>query len=124
MLKIKELLRELQVLVETQIQINKSLKDLKEGLNPAIKTISLNTDKIGYVTSCLETNIYTKEQTIETINKECDYRQKYAEYKSRNADLLEMIEKYCKYISKYEVLDIFDKLDKEYVLTKITTEEE
>lgn len=124
MLKIKELLKELQVLVETQKMINKSLKELNENVinrNKELNSTFVTVDKLN---TAIQTNIYTKEQTIETINKECDYRQKYAEYKSRNADLLEMIEKYCKYSNKYEVLDIFDKLDKEYVLTKITTEEE
>ena len=112
MLKIKELFKNF---IETQNQINESLKGLREDLKPKLDKITINGNTI---TSCqltvdrlddyIESNIYSKEQTVEAINKEYDYRKEYEKCLKINAVLLEMIEKYCKYDDKYEVLKLFE----------------
>ena len=111
MLKIKELL---QVLIETQKQINTSIKELKEDLKPKYQTLTTTMSDISNWKSCIETNIYTKEQTIQTINKEYDYRKKYEECLEKNEPLLKLIENYCKYDDKYKVIDLFATIDAEY----------
>lgn len=123
MLKIKELLKSF---IETQNQINESIKGLREDLKPKLDEIRITADKLNtcsYIVdrldNCIESNIYTKDGTIEAINKECDYREKYKECKQKNADLLHLIETYFKYDDKYEVLNIFDDIDRRYVVEKV-----
>ena len=123
MLKIKELLKEF---IETQKQINTSIKELREDLKPQIDTIKLNSDKlttygltIDGLDNCIETNVYTKEQTVETINKEIDYRKEYEKCLEENGALLNLIENYCKYKDKYEVLKLFKEIDKKYIVQKV-----
>lgn len=122
MLKIKELLKEF---IETQKNINTSIKELREDLKPQIDTIKLNSDKlttygltIDRLDNCIKTNIYTKEQTVETINKECDYRENFKECDEKNPDLLNLIESYCKFDNKYEIIDLFRKIDSQYEVKK------
>jgi len=118
MLKIKELLKELQVLVETQKMINKSLKELNENVINRNQELNSTFVTVGKLNNAIQTNIYTKAQTIETIDKEIDYKKKYEECKNNNPDLLEFIQKYCRYDNKYQVLEIFDKIDKDYIVSK------
>ena len=119
MLKIKQLL---QSLIEVQKQINKSIKELKEEIKPKPDNISINANKItGFISSNLEelkSNIYSKEETIKAFNKEYDYRKEYEECQDENNALLQLIEKYCKYNDKYEVLDLFKRIDNEYLIKK------
>lgn len=122
MLKIKELLKEF---IETQKQINTSIKELREDLKPQIDTIKLNNDElttcsitIDRLDNCIKTNIYTKEQTVETINKEIDYRENFKECDEKNPDLLNLIESYCKFDNKYEIIDLFRKIDSQYEVKK------
>lgn len=118
MLKITKLL---EVLIATQKEINKSIKELREDIKPKINTISLNADRITCISdnlSNLKSSIYTKNETVNVINKECDYREKYEECKDENYDLLELIEKYCKYDNKYKVLDIFEEINNRYLVEK------
>lgn len=77
----------LKSLIETQKQINESLKDLKS-------------------------------KTIEAINKEIDYRQDYETWKSEESALVDLVEKYCKYNNKYEAIDLFKEIDKEYEIKR------
>ena len=124
MLKIKELFKNF---IETQNQINESLKGLREDLKPKLDKITINGNTI---TSCqltvdrldnyIESNIYSKEQTIEAINKECDYRKEYEKCLKENAGLLRMIETYCKYEDKYEILKIFEVIGEEYEVKRKT----
>ena len=44
-----------------------------------------------------------------------DYRKEYERCTKENNDLLQMVEKYCRYEDKYEVLNIFDEINKNYV---------
>ncbi len=123
MLKIKELFKSF---IETQNQINESLKGLREDLKPKLDEIRITANKldtcsltVNRLDSYIESNIYTKDATVEAINKECDYREKYKECKQKNADLLHLIETYFKYEDKYEVLNIFDDIDRRYVVEKV-----
>lgn len=110
-MKIKELL---QILIETQKQINKSIKELKEDMKPKFDEISINTDRI----SNMERNVYTKEETVKAINKEYDYRKEYEECQDENNALLQLIEEYCKYNNKYELIDLFLKINDEYLIER------
>ena len=116
MLKIKGLLKDL---IETQKQINENIKKLNETkmkITDKLNTTSCIIDKLD---TCITTNIYTKDQTTEMINKEYDYRKKLEECETKNKDLLELIAKYGKYNDKYEVLEMFSKMDAEYIVTKL-----
>ena len=128
MLKIKELLNSF---IETQNQINESLKGLREDLKPKLDEIRITTDKLNTciltvdrLDNCIESNIYTKDATIEAINKEYDYRKEYERCSKENNDLLQMVEKYCRYEDKYEVLNIFDEINKNYVVGKVGDDNE
>ena len=128
MLKIKELLKSF---IETQNQINESLKGLREDLKPKLDEIRITTDKLNTciltvdrLDNCIESNIYTKDATIEAINKEYDYRKEYERCSKENNDLLQMVEKYCRYEDKYEVLNIFDEINKNYVVGKVGDDNE
>lgn len=117
-MKIKDLLK---ILIETQKQINKSIQELKQDMKPKFTTISINSDRISCISdnlSKLENNIYSKEETVKAINKEYDYRKEYEECKDENYYLLELIEKYCKYDDKYEMLNIFKEIDNKYLVEK------
>lgn len=123
MLNIKELLKSF---IETQNQINESLKGLREDLKPKLDEIRITADKLNTYSfkvdrldNCFESNIYTKDATIEVINKEYDYRKEYERCSKENNDLLQMVEKYCRYEDKYEVLKIFDEINKNYVVEKV-----
>lgn len=123
MLKIKELLKNF---IETQNQINESLKGLREDLKPKLDEIRITADRLNTCSitvdrldDYIDSNIYTKDATIEAINKEYDYRKEYEKCLKENADLLQMIETYCKYEDKYEVLRIFEEINKKYVVEKV-----
>ncbi len=126
MLKIKELL---EGFIETQKQINESLKGLREDLKPKLDEIRISADKLNTCSITVDrldnyivSNIYTKDETVETINKEYDYRKEYERCSKENVGLLQMIETYCKYENKYEVLKIFQEINKKYVVHKIEEE--
>ena len=116
MLKIKELLKNL---VDTQKCINENLIKLNKSIEPKIGFIKTNADMISIIDqrlNCMETNIYTKEETIKSINKEYDYRKEYEECKEENFALLEMIEMYCSCNDKYEVLKQFNQINERYIV--------
>lgn len=123
MLKIKELFNSF---IETQNQINENLKGLREDLKPKLDKIRITFDKLDTCSSVvnrldnyIESNVYTKDATVEVINKEYDYRKEYERCSKENNDLLQMIEKYCKYENKYEVIKIFDEISENYVVEKV-----
>lgn len=115
MLKIKELLKEF---IETQKNINTSIKELRDDLKLQMSTWATTTLKIDKLENCFETNVYTKEQTVEAINKEYDYRQMYETCEKENYALLRLIEKYCKYEDKYKVIDLFTTINAEYEIKR------
>ena len=118
MLKIKELLKSL---IETQKEVKTELQLLNKNLKPQLDTIKINGDKL---TTCnitvdrldnyIETNIYSKEQTVEAINKECDYREHFKECDEKNSALLNLIQDYCKFENKYEIIKLFRMIDAQY----------
>lgn len=113
--------KSLELLITTQKEINKSIKDLREDLKPQWDKITIDSKEISIINNQLanlESNIYTKEETVKTINKEYDYRKEYEECKEENYALLELIEKYCKYDNKYKVLDIFEEINSKYLIEK------
>jgi hypothetical protein len=116
-------------LVETQKNINENLvklnKNIEEMVKPKLEKIDFDISKYATISNCfeefksnVETNIYTKEQTLETINKEYDYRKEYEKCKESNTALLEMIEQYFKYKDKYEVIQLFNKIDSKYIVDR------
>ena len=124
MLKIKELLKSF---IDTQNQIKEILKGLREDLKPKLDEIRITADKINtcsFTVDRLESNIYTKDATIEAINKEYDYRKEYERCSKENDDLLQMVKKYCRYEDKYEVLKIFNEINKNYVVEKVKDKDE
>lgn len=123
MLNIKELLKNF---IETQNQINESLKGLREDLKPKLDEIKINADKLNSCSITVDrldnyivSNIYNKDETVETINKEYDYRKEYERCLKENNDLLQMVKKYCRYEDKYEVIKIFDEINENYVVEKV-----
>lgn len=118
MLKIIKILRDL---VNTQKEINESLKNIRKDLEPKLEDIRINAKTltstnitVNSLDNYIESSIYTKEQTVDTINKECDYREKYKECDEKNPDLLNLIETYCKFDDKYEIVDLFRRIDRQY----------
>ena len=117
-MKIKELLKSL---IETQKEVKTELQLLNKNLKPQLDTIKINGDKL---TTCnitvdrldnyIGTNIYSKEQTVEAINKEYDYRQNFKECDEKNPALLNLIQDYCKFEDKYEIIDLFRRIDSQY----------
>ena len=118
MLKITKLL---EVLIATQKEINKSIKELKEDVKPQWDKITINSKEISIINNQLtnlESNVYTKKETVEAINREYDYRRRYEECKDKSCDLLELVEKYCKYEDKYKMLDLFEEIDNKYLIKR------
>ena len=58
-----------------------------------------------------------EEYVSETINKELLYNKDYQRCHETNPDLLTLIESYCKYENKYEVIELFDKINSTYDVT-------
>ena len=111
--------------IETQNKINENLAELRKNLEPKITTLNglnITTMKIDKINDYITSNIYSKEGTIEAINKEYDYRKEYERCSKENDDLLQMVEKYCRYEDKYEVIKIFDEINKNYVVEKVCDE--
>lgn len=112
----------LTALVESQNNINKNLLEINKNMQETVapkfreswKELTITANRL----SEFETNIYTKEQTVETINKEYDYRKDYEKCKESNSALLEMIEQYFKYKDKYEVIQLFNKIDSKYIVDR------
>lgn len=122
MLKIKELL---QVLIETQKQINKSIKELNESTKQTYTRINSTELRIGKLETCLETNVYTKEETTEAINKEMDYKERLKKVQKQCPELLELIEiistNYAK-MDKYAILNTTEMFSEEYKVEKVKEE--
>ena len=88
MLKIKELLNDL---IKTQKQINQSIKELKETSNRKSKELSTTLRRMDSLENTITTNMYSKEETIEAINKEMDYNRKLEKIQRECPDLLDFI---------------------------------
>lgn len=119
MLKIKELLKDF---IETQKQINESIKALKETKDFENNKLSSTICTVNRLDTAITTNIYTKEQTIEAINKEMDYKKDLEKAQQEYPDLLELIETISTTyprMDKYGILDIAKIFSKEYKVEKV-----
>ena len=119
MLKIKELFKEF---IETQKQINESIKELNKNTinkNEKLSTAFCTIDKLE---SAITTNIYTKEQTIEAINMEIDYKKDLEKAQQEYPELLELIEtisiNYPR-MDKYGILDSAKMISDSYKVEKV-----
>lgn len=105
--------------------INENLKRINESINIKNATTSAKIGDLGIKVSNLtvsatelQTNIYSKKETIEQINKEYDYRKRYEECEKENDDILYLIQDYFNYKDKYQVLDLFDEINKKYKIER------
>lgn len=119
MLKIKELFKEF---IETQKQINESIKALKETKDFENIKLSSTICTMSKLENTIESNVYTKEQTIEAINKEMDYKKDLEKAQQEYPELLELIEtistNYPR-MDKYGILDTAKIFSKEYRVEKV-----
>lgn len=89
MLKIKEYL---QHLVCTQEKINNELSELNKNLKPKISTWGEGICRIDKLENAITTNVYTKDETVEAINKEIDYKNRLEKMEKECPELLQLIE--------------------------------
>ena len=119
MIKIKELLKDF---IETQKQINESIKALKETKDFENNKLSSTICTVNRLDTTITTNIYTKEQTIEAINKEMDYKKDLEKAQQEYPELLELIEtistNYPR-MDKYGILDTAKMFSNHYRVEKI-----
>ena len=98
---------------ELLYKINESLEIRTDSLNSSFSSVRSNLE--SYIT----TNVYSKNETVDIIDKEHKYLKDYDECSNVNPVLLEFVETYCKYQDKYEALDLFHKLANSYTIYKI-----
>lgn len=118
-MKIKELLKDL---IETQKQINENIKKLNETKIKEDSRLSTAFCTIDRLENSITTNIYTKEQTIEAINMEIDYKEKLEKIQKECPELLELIEDISKNyanMDKYGILDTAIMFSNHYRVAKI-----
>ena len=119
MLKIKELLKDF---IETQKQINESIKALKETKDFENNKLSSTICTVNRLDTAITTNVYTKEQTIEAINMEIDYKEKLEKMQKECPELLELIEDISKNyanMDKYGILDTAIMFSNHYRVEKV-----
>lgn len=114
MLKIKELIKSFKEINVTLKEINNSLQENKKRTEISIDRNYATISEIYDWKNSVETNVYTKEETIKVINKEHEYIEDFRECKEENKALLELIETYCKFKDKYEIIKLFNKINEEY----------
>ena len=71
------LIKLLKELIKSQNEINESLKNIRKDLEPKLEDIRLNANTltstnitVNKLDNYIESNVYTKEQTVNAINKE------------------------------------------------------
>ena len=119
MLKIKDLLKDL---IETQKQINENIKKLNETKNNESQKLYSTICAVDGLQNSITTNIYTKEQTIEAINKEIDFKEKLEKVQKECPELLELIEDVSKNytnMDKYGILNTVIMFSNYYRVEKI-----
>lgn len=122
-MKIKELL---QVFIETKKTNNTLLKAVSEELKDINASLNKTVDTVNYKISSISnmcSDLYTKKESMDVINKELDYREDLKKCKEENPDLLEFINKYCKPHDKYDAIEIYNVINKDYNIFKIKREE-
>ena len=123
----KKQLELFKALVNNQETTNKQLGQLNRLLESgALGKLTFDDNgftiasKINYIENRIDNTISQKtmeEYVSETIDKELLYNKDYERCFKTNSDLLELIESYCKYEDKYEVIELFDKINSTYNVT-------
>lgn len=112
----------LNLLVKNQNEINKSIKELNETLKTQVKdtskTINIMNGKIYDISNSIENSMFSKEETIKTINREYDYRKEYERYEEKNYELLKFIERYFGHKNKFERLELFEEIERNYEIKR------
>lgn len=123
----KKQLELFKALVNNQEATNKQLGQLNRLLESgALGKLTFDdngftiSSKINYIEDRFNNTVSTKtmeEYVSETIDKELLYNKDYERCFKTNPDLLALIESYCKYEDKYEVIELFDKINSTYNVT-------
>ena len=123
----KKQLELFKALVNNQETTNKKLGQLNKLLETgAVGKLTFDENgfsiasKINYIEDKFNNTVSPKtmeEYVSETINKELLYNKDYQRCHEVNPDLLTLIESYCKYENKYEVIELFDKINSTYDVT-------
>ena len=123
----KKQLELFKALVNNQETTNKQLGQLNKLLETgALGKLTFDengfsiSSKINYIEDKFNNTVSPKtmeEYVSETINKELLYNKDYQICHETNPDLLTLIESYCKYENKYEVIELFDKINSTYDVT-------
>lgn len=123
----KKQLELFKALVNNQETTNKKLEQLNRLLETgAVGKLTFDENgfsiasKISYIEDKFNNTVSPKtmeEYVSETINKELLYNKDYQRCYEANPDLLTLIESYCKYEDKYEVIELFDKINSTYDVT-------
>lgn len=123
----KKQLELFKALVNNQETTNKQLGQLNRLLESgALGKLTFDDNgftiasKINYIENRIDNTISQKtmeEYVSETIDKELLYNKDYERCFKTNSDLLALIESYCKYEDKYEVIELFDKINSTYNVT-------
>lgn len=117
----KELINVLSNIHGSLLNINGKLYNIDESIkirSTDMEGIKIKISDLATSQYEIKTNIYTKEQTVEQINKEYDYRKRYEECEKENEDILYLIQDYFNYKDKYQVLDLFDEINKKYKIER------
>lgn len=117
----KLMLESVKVLADNQEAITKQLETLTKLLeNGNIGKLSYDSTGCSITTTLNKINmIENKYNSIEDyIQKEILYNKDYDKCYNKNADLLEFIETYCNVKDKYDVIDLFNKINAEYEIKK------
>ncbi len=112
----------LEELIEVHKETNKSIQALQTNLQPKWESLDGCIATINSLESYITNDVYSKEETIKMINKEYDYKKEYEECLRKNEDLLYLVEKYCKYRDKYDVIRVFKEISEQYVMLKVKNE--
>jgi len=123
----KKQLELFKALVNNQETTNKKLEQLNRLLDTgAVGKLTFDENgfsiasEISYIEDKFNNTVSPKtmeEYVSETINKELLYNKDYQRCHETNPDLLTLIESYCKYENKYEVIELFDKINSTYDVT-------
>jgi hypothetical protein len=112
-------------LLATQMKINKNLEKINENIEntfkPKLEQISWKVDTTSELTNELTTNVYRKDETIDAINKEMDYKERLKKVQKQCPELLELIEiistNYAK-MDKYAILNTTEMFSEKYKVEK------
>lgn len=122
-MKIINLFKEL---IETQKEINKNLEILNKQKMKLESDLYSSQSTISSLQTIISTNVYTKEETTEAINKEIDYKERLKKVQKQCPELLELIEiistNYAK-MDKYAILNTTEMFSKEYKVAKVKEEQ-